>query len=293
MWLASTTGEGNGTPLQYSCLENPMDRGAWWAAAHGVARSRTRPSDFTFTFHCHTLEKEMATHSSTLAWKIPWTGEPGGLPSKQSHRVGHNWSDLAAAASTNECLKWGQNSFLNTLLKQVHATGVEGEAWMKGTPKAASISWNPRCHQFKRLTEVKKTFQTFWKVTAVTLKSLPSGQKLAEAGEDAGITRKNRLQDLCQGHSQMFTLWWRGYEDTLSRLFSSSETNWYRKFLGWEYTNNSQHFFWILGPLAPVRQQAFPKVWNKAHGRVRTWLNLGWVGLTGGTEPDSQFKNLV
>ena len=68
-------GEGNGTPLQYSCLENPMDGGAWWAAVHGVAKSRTRLSDFTFTFHFHALEKEMATHSSVLAWRIPGTGE--------------------------------------------------------------------------------------------------------------------------------------------------------------------------------------------------------------------------
>ena len=73
--------EGNGTPLQYSCLENAMDRGAWWAAVHGVPRSRTWLSDFTFTFHFHALEKEMATHSSVLAWRIPGTGEPGGLPS--------------------------------------------------------------------------------------------------------------------------------------------------------------------------------------------------------------------
>ena len=62
------SGEGNGTPLQYSCLENPMDGGAWWAAVHGVARSRTWLSDFTFTFHFHALEKEMATHSSVLAY---------------------------------------------------------------------------------------------------------------------------------------------------------------------------------------------------------------------------------
>ena len=72
-------GEGNGTPLQYSCLANPMDGGAWWAAAHGVARSQTRLRDFTFTFHFHVLEKEMATHSSTLAWKIPWVEETGRL----------------------------------------------------------------------------------------------------------------------------------------------------------------------------------------------------------------------
>ena len=84
------TGEGNGTPLQYSCLENPMDRGAWKAAVHGVAEGQTRLSDFTFTFPFHALEKEMATHSSVLAWRIPGTGEPGGLPSMGSHRVGHD-----------------------------------------------------------------------------------------------------------------------------------------------------------------------------------------------------------
>ena len=78
-------GEGNGTPLQYSCLENPMDGGAWWAAVHGVTKSWTRLSDFTFTFHFHALEKEMATHSSVLAWRIPGTGEPGGLRSMRSH----------------------------------------------------------------------------------------------------------------------------------------------------------------------------------------------------------------
>ena len=86
----SCTGEGNGNPLQCSCLENPMDGGAWWAAVHGVARSQTQLSDFTFTFHFHALEKEMATHSRVLAWRIPGTGEPGGPPSVGSHRVGHD-----------------------------------------------------------------------------------------------------------------------------------------------------------------------------------------------------------
>ena len=102
--------EGNGTPLQYSCLENPMDGGAWWAAVHGVAKSWTRLSDFTFTFHFHALEKEMATHSSVLAWRIPGMGKPGGLPSMGSHRVGHDWSDLAACLllkwkNPNHCIK--------------------------------------------------------------------------------------------------------------------------------------------------------------------------------------------
>ena len=74
MFYIRNIGEGNGTPLQYSCLENPMDGGAWWAAVHGVAKSQTRLSDFTFTFHFHALEKEMATPSSVLAWRIPGTG---------------------------------------------------------------------------------------------------------------------------------------------------------------------------------------------------------------------------
>ena len=81
-------GEGNVTRLQYSCLENPMDGGAWKAAVHGVAEGRTQQSGFTFTFHFHALKKEMATHSSVLAWRIPGTGEPGGMPSTGSHRVG-------------------------------------------------------------------------------------------------------------------------------------------------------------------------------------------------------------
>ena len=102
----SSLGEGNGTPFQYSCLENPTDRGAWQAAVNGVAENWTRLSDFTFTFHFHALEKEMATHASVLAWRIPGTGEPGGLPSMGSHRVGHDWSDLAEAAAKN-------NFFLN------------------------------------------------------------------------------------------------------------------------------------------------------------------------------------
>ena len=86
MWV----GEGNGNPLQCSRLENPRDGGAWLAAVHGVAKSRTRLSNFTLPFHFHALEKEMATHSSVLAWRIPGMGGPGGLPSMGSHRVGHD-----------------------------------------------------------------------------------------------------------------------------------------------------------------------------------------------------------
>jgi len=99
--LSSRSGRKTDTKQLYICcgegdaptpvlLENPMDGGAWWAAVHGVAKSRTRLSDFTFTFHFHALQKEMATHSSVLAWRLPGTGEPDRLPSMGSHRVGHN-----------------------------------------------------------------------------------------------------------------------------------------------------------------------------------------------------------
>ena len=83
-------GGGNRNPLQCSCLKNPMDRGAWWAAVHGVAKSQTQLSDFTFTFHFNVLEKATATHSSVLAWRIPGTAEPGALPSMGLHRVEHD-----------------------------------------------------------------------------------------------------------------------------------------------------------------------------------------------------------
>ena len=106
----SSQGEGNGNPLQYSCLENPRDGGAWYTSVHGVSKSQTWLSDFTFTFHFHALEKEMATHFSVLPWRITGTGEPGGLLSMELHRVGHDWSDLAAAAAvSSQCFivsKW-------------------------------------------------------------------------------------------------------------------------------------------------------------------------------------------
>ena len=106
MFLSTfSIGEGNGNRLQHSCLENPRDGGAWWAAVYGVAQSRTQLSDFTFTFHFHASEKEMATHSSILAWRIPGMVEPGGLLSLGSHRDGHDWSDLAAAAAAEGIVK--------------------------------------------------------------------------------------------------------------------------------------------------------------------------------------------
>ena len=100
MYTNNIIGEGNGNPLWYSCLGNPMDGGAWWATVHGVVKSQTWLSDFTFTFHFDALEKEMAAHSSIPAWRIPRTEEPGGLPPMGLHGVGHNWRDLAVAAIT-------------------------------------------------------------------------------------------------------------------------------------------------------------------------------------------------
>ena len=80
----------DGNPPQCSCLENPMDGGAWWAAVHGDAKSWAQLSDFTFNFHFHAFEKEMATRSNTLAWRIPGMEEPSGLPFMGSYRVGHD-----------------------------------------------------------------------------------------------------------------------------------------------------------------------------------------------------------
>ena len=93
--LNKSIGGGNGTPLQYSCLENPIDGGAWWAAVHGVSKSRTRLSDFTLTFHFYALEKEMAADSSALAWRTP---------GMVSHRVRRDRSNLAAAAAASQRL---------------------------------------------------------------------------------------------------------------------------------------------------------------------------------------------
>ena len=122
--------KGMATHFSIFAWRIPVDRGAWWAAVHGVAKSQTRLSNFPFTFHFHELEKEMATHSSVLAWRIPGTGEPGRLLSMGSHRVGHDWSDLAAAAAA-----WEQNCFylvpelLQDVLANWHSKLLAAPLW--------------------------------------------------------------------------------------------------------------------------------------------------------------------
>ena len=131
-------GGGNGNLLQYSCRDNPMDRGTWPTTVQGVAKSQTWLSIWIclhtlFTFHFHALEKEMATHSGVFAWRIPGTREPGGLPSMGSHRVGHDWSDLAAAAAAHSVLKYIGLS-KNFICFFVHLCGkpskLHHETWM-------------------------------------------------------------------------------------------------------------------------------------------------------------------
>ena len=129
-------GEGNGNPHHYSCLEYPMDGGAWWAAVHGVSKRLTQLSNFTFTFHFHALEKEMATHSSVLAWRIPGMGEPGELPSVGSHRVGHDWNDLAVAAARKKWWEWRKGSFLLSLPYSPEELDFKLIECISGTPLA-------------------------------------------------------------------------------------------------------------------------------------------------------------
>ena len=148
----------SGTPLQSSCLENPMDGGAWWAAVHGVAKSRTRLSDFPFTFHFHALEKEMATHSNVLAWRIPGTGEPGGLPSVRSHRVGHDWSDLAAAAAAvleSDIYPRSPGSFYWRM-------ELETKSWKEGVPIATGVSAASRPSEVR----ARKYMCVYWPVNS-------------------------------------------------------------------------------------------------------------------------------
>ena len=202
-------GEGNGTPLQCSCLENPKDGGAWWAAVHGVAKSRIGLSDFTFTFHFHTLEKEMATHSSILAWRIPGMREPGGLPSMGSHRVGHDWSDLAAAKGWNSSIITEQNvwqlkqktwTYWNT--KSAH-THFSIRAYAHST---LHLTWSWR--QFKTCLFVTPNVPGQWICTAFRCHQLCQG-----ISDPAAVTSASGASTLSPGPPPprlRTSRWWRG-----------------------------------------------------------------------------------
>ena len=152
-----------------------MDGGAWWAVVHGVAKSRTRLNDFTFTVHFHALEKEMATHSSVLAWRIPGMGEPDGLPSMGSHRVRHDWSDLAAvaaaASSYNISLtdfilsmsEYAQMSHLTTNLSVLCSFSWSASVLLRGTVNLSEVS------NQKNLTEALLIWSLCWGHFSYTL----------------------------------------------------------------------------------------------------------------------------
>ena len=142
-----------------------MDGGAWQAAVHGVTKSQTWLNDFTFAFHFHALEKEMATHSSVLAWRIPGTVEPGGLPSKGSHRVGHDWSDLAAAAHS-----WLESKMMQ-LLGQQSSTASGLPRWLSGKESASQCS---RCGFYPWVEKIP--WRGKWQPTLVLLPGKSHGQ---------------------------------------------------------------------------------------------------------------------
>ena len=151
-------GEGDGTPLQYPCLENPMDGGAWKAAVHGVAKSRTRLSDFTFPFHFHALEKEMLTHSSVLAWRIPGTGEPVGLPSMGLQ----SWTRLKRLSSSSS-RKISMRQTHVGAWKRRKKSGHMMNFWK--TFQGKTVKWYmdmKKCLKLKRLERIKQTKRNDW-----------------------------------------------------------------------------------------------------------------------------------
>ena len=159
-----------------------MDRGVWWAAVHGVAKSQTRLSNFTFTFHCHALEKEMATHSSVLAWRIPGMAEPGGLPSMGSHRVRHDWSDLATAAAATQVQwrehwsgRWRYQHISSALLLAYFVTMVKS---LLLASVSSSVQWRMR---IQGKAQVPSDYSHIWIHRALYLETWILG------GQDVGL----------------------------------------------------------------------------------------------------------
>ena len=150
-------GEGHGKPLQYSCLENPVDRGAWWTAVHWVAQSRTWLKQLSIM---HALKREMATHSSILAWRIPGMEEPRGLPSVGSHRVGHDWSSLAAAADIESPEYSGAISAHSEiqLIYQICEIAFKHCDWNEGDSSNLSIFPSSSATRFNLETEWKNNY---------------------------------------------------------------------------------------------------------------------------------------
>ena len=144
-----------------------MDGGAWWAAVRGVAKSRTRLSNFIFTFHFHALEKEMATHSDVLPWRIPGTGEPGGLPSMGSHRVGHDWSDLAVAAAYS---KYSCNSLGQEIITYCHPRKYLSSVSLSFT----TLFLFPKGHHYFELCHTYSQFPFCFPSIYISLKLLTS-----------------------------------------------------------------------------------------------------------------------
>ena len=202
LYLYGLIGEGNGTSLQYSCLENPMDRGALWAAVHGVAKSQRWLHDFTFTFHFHALEKEMATHSSVLAWRIPGTGEPGGLLSMGSHRVGHNWSNLATAIWIHSLLFYslGYNSLLYLFVLMLSCPRLASMIFYSLCPLAISSSFLCTCpYYLAKNSGLICAFPDLAQELVIFLRNLFSFF--------FSLSRKFRNQDLSARYSHCYLLW--------------------------------------------------------------------------------------
>ena len=167
----AVVGEGNGTPLQYSCRENPMDGGACWAAVHGVAKSQTRLNDFTFTFHFHALEKEMATHSSVLAWRIPGMGEPGGLP---FYGVAQSRTRLKWLSSSSGMLLWSpvmglpQLTTGGSLLQALGYPLSRHQPWDSNTPSHIKLGVVLQSLGFSCSSEHSPEAMRSWQQTTVS-----------------------------------------------------------------------------------------------------------------------------